>query len=186
MELIVISESKIKLTLTSEEMSLYTGSTKEILSEIMDDVRNKCGCREMKGRIFIQMYPSREGGCEMFVTKLSEREKYKNTLTGENHVLTEYRKYIYGERGKVYIYSFDNMEHLLSCCRDLSQIKYHGSSTVYVDRDNREYYLVLEAETHIAGENLGKLKPSRTFYYIQEYCDNICRTDAVNTLAKFA
>ena len=157
MELIVISESKIKLTLTSEEMSLYSGSTKEILSEIMDDVRNKCGCREMKGRIFIQMYPSREGGCEMFVTKLSEREKYKNTLTGENHVLTEYRKYIYGERGKVFIYSFDNMEHLLSCCRDLSQMKYHGSSTVYVDRDKREYYLVLEAETHIAGENLGKL-----------------------------
>ena len=101
-------------------------------------------------------------------------------------MLTEYRKYIYGERGKVYIYSFDNMEHLLSCCRDLSQMKYHGSSTVYVDRDKREYYLVLEAETHIAGENLGKLKPSRTFYYIQEYCDNICRTDAVNTLAKFA
>ena len=98
MELIVISESKIKLMLTGDDMAMYSGSTKDILNGIMRDVRNKCGCRGMNGRIFIQMYPSRGGGCEMFVTKLAEHGEKENMVymrSGDEKVLTECRKTLY-------------------------------------------------------------------------------------------
>lgn len=189
MELIVISESKIKLMLTEDDMSMYSGNTKDVLRSIMEDVRTKCGCSEMKGRIFIQMYPSRGGGCEMFVTKLNEHTS-KNSLvcmrTGEEKVLAEYRKYIYSERGKFIIYSFEDMEYLLKCCRDLTRMNYSGGSTAYVDKSKRIYYLILDNETHIAGENLGRLCPSREYYYINEHCDVICQSKAVELLGRFA
>ncbi len=188
MELIVISESKIKLMLTGEDMASYSGSTKEILSTIMNDVRNKCGCSGMSGRIFIQMYPSKGGGCEMFVTKLSDDKpnEIKCMRTGEERVLTEYRKYIYTERGRYVIYSFENMENMLRCCRDLCGMKYNGSSAAYVEREKRIFYLLLESETHAAGENFGKLCPSRFYYYINEHCDVMCEKSAVEILARFA
>ncbi len=195
MELIIISESKIKLMLTEADMSSYNGSTKEILSGIMDDVRNKCGLTGMNGRIFIQMYPSKGGGCEMFVTKLSDLNKTASLdqsgevlclRSGEEKVVTEYRKYIYGERGKYIIYAFDEMGYLLSCCRDLSRFGHNGVSSAYADRGRGKFYLLLDRETHLAGENFGKLCQSREFYYINEHCDMICENDAVYVLGRFA
>ena len=166
MELIIISESKIKLMLTRDDMECYHGTTKEMLKEIMEDVKQKCGCAGLEGRIFVQMYPSKSGGCELFVTRLEDR------------------KYIFQERGSHIIYAFGAMNHLLGTCGGLSRLGYSGSSHAYHDSSTGKYYLLLECETHIAVEHFGSLCPSKLFYYINEHCDLFCR-DAVEKLAKF-
>lgn len=186
MELIIISESKIKLMLTPADMALYTGTTKEMLRGIMHDAREKCGFRAADGRIFIQMYPSKEGGCELFVTKLDEHRNGMFMQAGEERTLTEYRKYIYRARASHVIYSFEEMRYLLGCCRGLSGMGYSGSSRAYRDPDKNRYYLKLDCETPVAGENFGSLCPSRTFYYINEHCDVICAENAVEKLGKLA
>lgn len=142
----------------------------------------------MRGRVFVQMFLSCDGGCEMFMTKLTEHDDiHKSDIeTGEECVLTEYRKYIYGEKERLSIYRFDNMQYLLLCCRELSRRNYSGKSTVYADKINREYYLILDSETYIAGENLGKQRPFRELYYIKEHCDEICGENAVAKLSLFA
>lgn len=186
MELIIISESKIKLMLTPADMASYTGNTKEVLREIMHDAREKCGFSAIDGRIFVQMYPSREGGCELFVTKLDEHRNGIFMQSGEERTLTEYRKYIYRERGSHVIYSFDEMKYLLGCCLGLYRMQYGGSSRAYHDPHKKRYYLKLDCETPIAGENFGSLCPSRTYYYINEHCDVICAENAVEKLGKLA
>ncbi len=188
MELIVIDERKIKLTLTAEEMTAYrlTGEdarTSETLRGILRDAGEKCGCRGMGGRVCIEMYPSRKGGCELFVTKLAERENRTDMKANEG-LLAEYRKYIF--RGRV-IYAFDAMAHLLTACRDLARAAYDGDSAAYHDEcgGTRKYYLILERESHLAAENMGSLCRSSSYYYIAEHCRRLC-DDAVGTLGRFA
>ena len=186
MELIVISESKIKLMLTRDDMEHYRGSTREMLKEIMDDARKKCGCAVMDGRLYVQMYPSKAGGCELFVTRLESRAQSRDTTigTGEDRVLTDYRKYIFQERGSHIIYSFESMNYLLGPCARLAELGYSGSSMAYRDPSTRKFYLLLECETHIAAEYFGHLCPSRLYCYINEHCDLFCH-EAVGKLAKF-
>lgn len=184
MELIIISESKIKLMLTPEDMAAYSGNTREVFREIMHDAHEKCGCSPMEGRVFVQMYPSREGGCELFVTRLDERAGDMTMRAGEERTLTEFRRY--GFRERHIIYSFESMQYLLSCCLGLWQMGYTGASAAYIDRDRRTYYLLLDCETNIAGEHFGILCPSQTYYYINEHCDVICPDRAAETLGRLA
>ncbi len=187
MELIVISDTKIKLTLSKKELSCYSENTKEMLKEIMDDVREKCGCHKLNGRVYVQMYTSRAGGCEMFLTKLREREEVRNTdIMGEKCVVTEYRKYLYDEKDSQCIYLFEKLEYLLLCCKELAKGKYSGKSSFYVNREKNEFYLILDSETYIAGENLGKIRSMRELCYIKEHCDLLLDNNAVEKLAVFA
>lgn len=186
MELIIISESRIKLMLTPADMASYTGSTREMLRCIMHDAREKCGFSASDCRVFIQMYPSKEGGCELFVTKLSDNRNGVFMQSGEERTLTEYRKYIYRDRASHVVYSFDEMRYLLGCCLGLCRMSYSGSSRAYRDPDKNRYYLKLDCETPMAGENFGSLCPSRMLYYINEHCDVICAENAVEKLGKLA
>ena len=189
MEVIVIDESRIKLTLTAEEMKSYRmadGGTKEALKGIMADACRKCGYSGtvMNGRIYVEMYPSKKGGCELFVTKLAEREREHGTVmkTGNESIPAEYRKYIF--RGRV-IYSFESMSDLLSACLGLMKNGYGGESSAYLDESKHTYYLILAQESHIASENLGSLCRSSVYYYINEHC-RLLSSDAVPLLGKFA
>lgn len=187
MELIVIDESRIKLMLTAEDMAAYRiaageRGTKEALKGIMKDACEKCGYSGMRGRIYIEMYPSKKGGCELFVTKLAERENGTDMKSGNEGILAEYRKYIF--RGRV-IYSFDAMPHLLCACLGLMQSGYSGESIAYHDESARRYYLLLDHESHIASENLGTLCQSSSYYYINEHCRRLC-VGAVEVLGNLA
>lgn len=186
MELIIISESKIKLMLTKDEMDSYSGNTKEVLREIMNVAQSKCDCPKLDGRVFVQMYPSRKGGCEMFVTKLEKHSEDIKMRSGEERTLTEYRKPYLTGSGSHIIYRFGEMTYLLGCCMGLMKMGYSGESRAYIDSGTRTYYLMLDFETHVAGENFGSLCPTRTYYYINEHCDVICGESAVEKLGSLA
>ncbi len=199
MELIVIDESRIKLMLTAEDMAAYritVNGSREALRGIMADACRKCGYAgtAMRGRIYVEMYPSKKGGCELFVTRLAERERESKIeterengtimKTGNESILAEYRKYIF--RGRV-IYAFEKMPDLLCACLGLMKSGYGGESAAYCDEEKRMYYLILEQESHIASENLGTLCRSSVYYYINEHCRRLCSGgDAVATLGKLA
>ena len=80
MELIVISESKLKIMLSAPDMAKYELEsarmdcrdihTREAFRHIFDDARTKIGFDTEGERLFVQLYTSKEGGCEIFVTKL--------------------------------------------------------------------------------------------------------------------
>ena len=85
MELIVISESKLKIMLTAPDMAHYElentrmdcadAHTRAAFRHIFDDARNRIGFDTQGERLCVQLYASKEGGCEIFVTKLGGGEE---------------------------------------------------------------------------------------------------------------
>ena len=81
MELILINEKKLKIMLTPEDMREYEidcesvdyarAETRRAFWSILDEAKHRTGFDAASERVYIQLYPSREGGCEMFVTRLS-------------------------------------------------------------------------------------------------------------------
>lgn len=182
MELIVIDESRIKLMLTAEDMKAYRNAAEE--SGTGEALRGILRAAGMRGRIYVEMYPSKTGGCEVFVTKLAERENRTSMKSGNERMLAEYRNYIF--RGRV-IYRFDTMPCLLGACAGLMQGGYRGESSAYHEETAGcgAYYLILEQESHVASEHLGSLCKSSVYYYINEHCRKLC-ADAVQILGKLA
>ncbi len=84
MELIVISQSKLKIMLTAPDMQYYElqgnhincvdEETRRAFRHIFDDARLQVGFDTAGERLFVQLYASRDGGCEIFVTKLGHEE----------------------------------------------------------------------------------------------------------------
>ena len=80
MELIMISNSKLKIMLTSEDMKEYSldcntlsyenTETRRAFWSILDEAKHRTGFDAASERVFVQVYPSKKGGCEMYVTKL--------------------------------------------------------------------------------------------------------------------
>ena len=79
MELIVIDGDRMKIMLSGEEMSSYSidamaidtedEDTRRILYDIIDRARRSAGLGGECGRMFVRVFPSGDGGCEMYVTK---------------------------------------------------------------------------------------------------------------------
>ena len=182
MELIVISESQIKLMLSGDEMKSYRGSTGEVLRDIIGEAQRQYGIAPMAGRIYVQMYPSRSGGCELFVTRL--RGGTSLPAPGAERTVTEYRPV--GTIGRQVAYAFLRMDCLLGCCAALCRSGYPGSSAAYVDPGHRTYYLLLDRENPAPGEHLGSLCPSETVFYINEHCDALCAENAAEKLGPLA
>ncbi len=84
MELIIINQSKLKIMLTPPDMQRYELSaeqmdcadeqTRRAFRHIFDDARDRIGFDTTGEKLLVQLYTSREGGCEIFVTKLGDRE----------------------------------------------------------------------------------------------------------------
>lgn len=80
MEMIVINQSKLKIMLTPPDMRKYDlssgtldctdESTRRTFRRIIEDARAETGFETAGEQLFIQLYTSRDGGCELFVTKL--------------------------------------------------------------------------------------------------------------------
>ncbi|MBQ9162974.1 MAG: adaptor protein MecA [Clostridia bacterium] len=102
MELIRIGEGKLKIMLTPPDMVKYhlncdeldctSEDTREAFRHIFDDARAEVNFDTEGERLFIQLYTSRGGGCEIFVTKIqSPRTERANSdaLTPPERALLE-------------------------------------------------------------------------------------------------
>lgn len=98
MELIVISESKLKIMLSAPDMAHYNlqtirtcgtdANTRAAFRKIFEDARTEIGFDTQGERLFIQLYDSLEGGCEIFVTKLGSNELLRPSALHENASLS--------------------------------------------------------------------------------------------------
>lgn len=80
MEFILINENKIKVMLSeedldefeidAEEMDYSNTETKRMFWDILSRAKHSTGFDTDGQRVLVQLYPSRKGGCEMFVTKI--------------------------------------------------------------------------------------------------------------------
>ena len=205
MEHILINSGKLKLMLSREDIVRYelsdvvgngnnypegTPEQRMALRKLLDDAERIPGFDGGQGRLFVQLYPSRDGGAEVYITRLTKEpcaagfrnnsDTVKVTKTGV----------------------FDELSYLIGCCRALSGLGEEHGGRITADSsaysDGRRYFLVLsgtiscreyldgistrriEAVIGEFGRNTDSLHAEA---YICEHCFCVCETDAVGALS---
>lgn len=208
MELILISSSKLKIMLSDEDMTKYAldastadyddTATRRAFWSILDDVKNQTGFNAAGDRVFIQLYPSKEGGCEMFVTKMgllcAEDTDHSTTVSLLSGKTSKTLVDKLGEsdgRERIGAYVFDDLSSLLAVCHQLCLRKWRGKSEAYRG-NNGKCYLILSEKTKDMSATLdrlsfiseyGKTENADTVrLYIREHAACICQSHAVQTL----
>ena len=200
MELIRISDSKLKIMLTPPDMrqfelcadNFYDDSEKmhHSFRLLLDEVKRQSGFEADDHRISVQYFPSREGGCEMFISNLSpERERATCALTPAQGMQPATRSR--GSFCRSFAYRFEGLEELLSVCRRLLPMDYISASSAYRD-DAGRYYLFLStfaASPFATPEELyfvveyGSLEnASQLRLYLLEHGTTLCAENAIGTL----
>ena len=200
MEWIRISKNKLKIMLSAEDARHYELDcksadlgdlvTRSAFREILSDVKRQTDFDASEDKIYIQMYPSKEGGCEMYVTKLGEKSASEDK--GE-HIPDSHRLRPLPKRRMAY--SFDSISSLVAVCKRLSGIGFAENSSAFrshVEKD--KYFLLIEEPEENAylpltehsficeygkSENL-----KNTLLFIHEHTDPICQSRAVETLSR--
>ena len=194
MELIVIDSQRMKIMLSGDELSSYNidastfdpddEKTKRILYDIVDRARRSAGLEGGGGGMFVQVFTSSDGGCEMYVTDFSrlgdEENKLEGDMSGEDaNNSTRLRK-------RRSVYRFDRVRELMLACRALYLLGYRDNSDAYV-QDETETYLVLndwERESWAALEYGESVFFGGIHLYLAEHTRPIVEGDAVRILGE--
>lgn len=182
MELLPIGSDKLKVTLTEADMENYRLSadsldwddtgTRKALWTILDEAKRQCGFDAAREQILVQIFPSRAGGCEMFVTRTGER-RHGSTI---EHPGTAIKK------SEARACVFDQLDDMLAFCSALDLSGYNGPSEAYLLEGGR-YLLIYCKDDPRAGE-FGRITTiSDMEFYIGEHTETLCAEDAVRRLA---
>ena len=142
MKFLLISQTKLKVTLTKEEAELLNikltdgeydnKQIKQALKEVLKEAKRVADFDIGTDKVLVQLYPAGDG-CEIFITRLGILGRNeRNTLERANN-LTTYRK-------EESVYLFDSLDTLTDACRAVRERSVE--SDVYIS-DRGEYYLVV-------------------------------------------
>lgn len=166
MEWIRISENKLKIMLTAEDAKRYAlrcetvdladSFTRQALRDILSDIRPVTGFDATEEKVYIQMYPSKEGGCELFITKMgllfhdpssvghavatcepkkAEPAKKAKTACGKK-----------APRRRKELCSFPALSELLAACAQLLAAHYESESSAWRDETGKYWLLLCATE----------------------------------------
>ncbi len=147
MELIRISEQKLKIMLTPTDMRHFELDPDNFTEDsegmhrsfhrLLEEVKKQTGFTADDTHISVQYFPSREGGCEMFISAHARAEV--PSLPPAKAVQPLKRTSNWFERECAY--RFATLDSLLTVCHRLSMIGYIGSNSAYFDEKGRYYLL---------------------------------------------
>jgi negative regulator of genetic competence, sporulation and motility len=182
MDFLVVSDSKLKIMLTREEMIKY-GIDKEDIDyddpkirrsfwRILDEARQKCGFESSGDKVLIQFYPSKDGS-EIFVTKLglvsagAERTISKSTKVA---MLSTRRA----------VYRFSTLDDLVSASHAINTDECDRMPRAFYSEDGA-YYIIADERSISAGSlkdvsavsEYGTEIPSNLAPYIAEHSNEI-------------
>ena len=142
MELLRVNELKLKITLTPEDMERFelqcdsmdyaNAETKRAFREILEETGLQSEFDSAHARIMVQVFPSKDGGCEMFITRLPEEDGSEPQSVPRLPTA----KYC------VFDYKFTEQTTLLQACYALNAHGYRGESAVFLD-ERETYHLLL-------------------------------------------
>ena len=203
MEYILINESKLKVMLDLcelEERHLEATSldyvdaeAKRLFGDILSYAKDELGFDTSGYRVLLQLYPSKDGGCELFITKLS----ILDNTAHESEIEPSSSDGVHEPRHER-TYSFKRLEYLISVCKRLYDSGISASGSVYVDSEGT-WFLTLCFDDEIY-DRLFDLLPICELSFICEYgqmhdsyalslylCEHarlVCKNDAIAIFSK--
>ncbi len=213
MEIIRISDSKLKIMLDGRDMAYYEinadtvtcegAETRRAVRRILEDARERSGFDAASDRILVEMYPSLVGGCELYITKVTEEEArsvmaYAEGTDGRERSGKGEKKPSGPEEARSFrsLYAFSRAEDLFCVCRQLEAVGFSGRCSAYAEGEM--YYLAIadprkEKHTYIGershcfvAEEYGKRKEAGLLSRLKEHAICLADGNAVPILAPYA
>jgi len=191
MEILRIGKHAIKISLNTEEAQEYripeceninNEEIGEAFSRLLSKAKEAVDFSYAGRKIFTEIFPSRDGGCEIYISCISveaENAVYKDKSNqNDNKKL----------RPILSIFDFDSIESLLNACYRLNEIKYKGRSSVYYDTEKKRYLMMLE-DVYIKDLKYAFLLEYAKYLkgsiagYVKEHNKCIMKRDAVRILS---
>ena len=166
MEFIPISENKIKIILTSEDLGEFElkadeldysdTDTKRMFWDVLSRVKHSTGFDTEGQRVLVQLYPSRCGGCEMFVTKIGipaseasgeQTSEHPTPIISEKICAKPKQRTRHAQKKQYAAFGFDSLSPLLAVCRELQSTGYASESLAYIDDSGRYYLFLADVDT---------------------------------------
>ena len=208
MELIRISNRKLKIMLTPTDMSHFElesdtlgedfANTHRAFRLLLAELKDRVGFDADDRHISVQYFPSREGGCEMFISNLQENEEHgENTALSKAQSKTALQPRL-GRRQsdcfrRDFAYRFSRLEDLITVCYRLSAIDYICESSAYRDEQG-QYYLfliALSSSPFSIPDEIGFIveygsieNAAARRMYLREHGIAICEQNAIISLSK--
>lgn len=185
METILISKNKLKIILDKTDILKYASGNEDAsltvensIREILDTASNSVGFTFQSSECIAELFMSKDGGCEIYVTKAEENDMFfteDNTIC-PNHINTP--------ETVPYIFKFKNLENLLSFCKEVTRKK-DLNADIYYDEEYDIFYVKTLSEILQAFEFGGILCHDAEKYYIEEHCRTV-GNGSLKFLADFA
>jgi negative regulator of genetic competence, sporulation and motility len=193
MDILKISDTKLKIMLDRNDMAMYdlcgadidynNSATRKKFWHILDDVKSRCGFETEGEKLLVQYYPSKDGGCELFVTKLCgvSQSSKRSLAKAENVTLLD---------GKQRIFLFRSLEDLIKASSLIRPGDNIRSSDAYLG-ESGEYYLTVSERGDLSRQGTGGLSLLLEFSrrvdlsrmaYISEHCRKLTSGDALARL----
>lgn len=182
MELIRVNSQKLKIILTKEDMTSFditnenldysSAKTRKAIGSILEKAKEQTGFDTKNDRLYIQVFPSVDGGCEMFLTRrarlLPEPSMPGCSFFRRKSVLSFEDGY---ENGK-YIVTSDDIDDIIALCSRMKKEGFGGSSSLY--SLNGKYLLIINFKRRIpcfTKENRDCSDENNGFGFICDYCN---------------
>ena len=191
MEHIMISPGKMKLMLTKKDLDKYSldcktididdSAAKKAFRELLNEVKRTSGFDAMDDKVFIQLYPSKDGGAEIYITKLTVKGSAQKEDAGTVRVSN--------------VYAFDSLSEMMAACAAFGEADVPEMSSGW--RGEGKYFLITESYLpygdYLRGRKLNKCFLFIGFYgkiidrevaefYVKEHCLCFCEKNAVKML----
>ena len=207
MELNLIREDKLKVLLTPFDMMKYeltcekldydNTETRKAIWSILDSAKKETGFDAAIGKIRIEVYPEKSGGCSIYITKLGSSDLTIREPMNETSV-----KPIAASGKTAAVYQFTDADSLIRVCRYLAHRGYEEDSRAFfelTEKDGIRYFLQITEspppslkKTRYLRENLfieefgTRLDSAECVFYLHERTSTICKDRAVQTLSALA
>ena len=213
MEYILINESKLKVMLDVNELEgrcLEASSldyvdpeAKRLFGDILSHAKDELGFDTSGYRVLLQVYPSKDGGCELFITKLSKLDQSGSECPdGKKQISTDENKCKEKMKHKKETheraFSFERLEYLISVCKRLYESGISASGAIYVNSEgtwfltlcfddevyDRLFDLLPICELSFISEYGQSQDPRALSIYLGEHAKLICRDNTIATFSK--
>ena len=197
LDILKISDSKVKIMLSATDAKAYgintaepdykDEKTKSGVWSILDEAKARIGFSHEGHKLLIQFYPSKDGGAEIFVTRLENLPDKSERLLSRATDMTMLEK-------SFSIYKFSDLGDLIRLCRIIGRKDCIGKSELYFD-SAEGYYLRLEergvskyggiCEFAVLLEFADKIRSER-MPYIREHSELLMEKCAVQRLSELS
>ena len=172
LKIILTPEDMKELNISNESLDYGSSATRRAFKSILEKAKNETGFETGNDRIYVQVFPSNDGGCEMFLTKrgrlLPEPDENKSSLLHKKYKFARESE----EKHQEYIAYTPNIENIIEMCIRMKSSGFSGISKLYSFKENFCLYIRFPKKFPSFVQDAYETEDDNTrFSFMSEYTD---------------